>query len=182
MFSKALLPAKPIRPAPVLIRAIIAALLLCVHPCLLADESNAETDSGSGWKITGWNLNFSLYTKHFDPDPEHVNNQKLIAPEILFENGYLAGVAVFDNSFGQPSQFLFMGRTWPLWGSENWYVKLMGGLLHGYKDPYDDKIPLNELGVAPAIVPSLGFKYKRVMLEANLGGLAVVTITGGIRF
>ena len=75
-----------------------------------------------------------------------------------------------------------MGRTWPLWGSENWYVKLMGGLLHGYKDPYDDKIPLNELGVAPAIVPSLGFKYKRVMLEANLGGLAVVTITGGIRF
>jgi hypothetical protein len=54
--------------------------------------------------------------------------------------------------------------------------------LHGYKDEHEDKIPLNDLGVAPAIVPSLGFKYKHLMLEAHLGGLAVITFTGGLRF
>ena len=58
----------------------------------------------------------------------------------------------------------------------------MGGLLHGYKEPYDDKIPLNGLGVAPAIVPSLGFRYKWFLAEANLGGLAVITFTAGVRF
>jgi hypothetical protein len=58
----------------------------------------------------------------------------------------------------------------------------MGGLLHGYKEPYEDKIPLNQLGVAPAIVPALGFRYKWFIAEANLGGLAVVTVTAGVRF
>jgi len=54
--------------------------------------------------------------------------------------------------------------------------------LHGYKEPYDDKIPLNQLGVAPAIVPTLGFQYKFFVAEANLGGLAALTITAGIAF
>ena len=53
---------------------------------------------------------------------------------------------------------------------ELWYFKLTGGLLHGYKEPYDDKIPLNDLGVAPAILPTLGFQYKFFVAEANLAG------------
>ena len=111
----------------------------------------------------------SVYTKHFDPEPDHVNDQNLIGVEALFQNQWLAGLAVFDNSFGQPSQFLYMGRSWQLFGSDYWHVKLMGGLLHGYKEPYEDKIPLNGLGVAPAIVPALGFRYKWFIAEANLG-------------
>jgi hypothetical protein len=89
---------------------------------------------------------------------------------------------VFDNSFGQPSQLIFIGKTWPIARSEYWYIKLMGGLLHGYKEPYENKIPLNGLGVAPAIIPALGFRYRRVFAEANLGGLAVVTFNVGVRF
>jgi hypothetical protein len=154
--------------------------LLCTS--LAADEGAREANPPGDWDIAAWNVQFSVYTKHFDPDPEHVNRQNLIGLESIFENNWLAGLAVFDNSFGQNSQFLYVGKSWPLLGSEHWYVKLMGGLLHGYKEPYEDKIPLNGLGIAPAIVPSLGFKYKWFRTEANLGGLSVITITAGFSF
>lgn len=134
------------------------------------------------WQVEHWSLSFSLYTKHFDPDPDHVNDQNLVGLEAQFRNRWLAGVAVFDNSFGQDSQFLYVGKSWPIAGSEHFYFKLMGGLLHGYKEPYEDKIPLNGLGIAPAIVPAVGARYRWLFGEINLGGLAVVTVTGGFRF
>jgi hypothetical protein len=55
-------------------------------------------------------------------------------------------------------------------------------LLHGYKEPYEDKIPLNGLGVAPAIVPTFGLKYKRVLVEFQILGTAAGVITAGFNF
>ncbi|MCP4047628.1 MAG: hypothetical protein GY732_16775, partial [Gammaproteobacteria bacterium] len=59
---------------------------------------------------------------------------------------------------------------------------LSGGLLHGYKEPYEDKIPLNDLGIAPAIVPAFGFRYKRVFTQIQILGTAAVTVTAGFSF
>lgn len=147
-----------------------------------AAEPESPDQELSPWSIASWNLQTSLYTHHFDPDPEHDNSQSLIGLELQFQNEWLAGFAVFDNSFGQTSEYAYFGRTWPLRDSPHWYVKLTGGLLHGYKEPYEDKIPFNHYGIAPAIVPSLGFKYRHLLVEVHLGGLAVTTITAGIRF
>ena len=47
---------------------------------------------------------------------------------------------------------------------------------------YEDKIPMNSLGVAPAIVPSVGYKYKRGFTELQILGAAAITITGGFSF
>jgi len=155
-------------------------LLFCIN--LHAEEGTIETDKSSGWKIKGWNIQTSLYTKHWDDDPDHTNKQKLIGPELVFENDYLVGLAIFRNSFDQPSQFLYIGKTWPLFRTDWFYFKLVGGLLHGYKEPYEDKIPFNGLGVAPAILPSFGFRYKYFMLETQIAGTAAITITAGLRF
>lgn len=161
------------------IRISILALITsmwCSQAC--SEESSPKGD----WDIKQWNIQTSVYTKHFDPEPDHNNSQNLIGVEMVFENDWIAGIAVFDNSFGQPSQLVFMGKAWPIMSSEYWYFKLMGGLLHGYKEPYEDKIPLNGLGVAPAIVPALGFRYKRVFSEVNLAGAAAVTVNVGFSF
>ena len=165
-----------------IIPVITACLLFWSCSPLLAEEKSGDGAEPGPWAIKDWVVQTSVYTKHFDDDPDHVNNQKLLGVEFIFENDWAAGLAIFDNSFGQNSQFLYMGKHWRLFQSRFWYVKLMGGLLHGYKDPYEDKIPLNGLGIAPAIVPSLGFRYKWFVAEANLRGLAVVTITAGVRF
>jgi hypothetical protein len=164
------------------VTACLAFFLLLFSLPVFADEADSETEEGKGWKISGWNIQTSFYTKHWDEDPDHTNNQKLIGPELVFENDYLVGLAIFDNSFGQPSQFIYIGKTWPLFRSKYFYFKLVGGLLHGYKEPHEDKIPLNGLGVAPAILPSFGIRYKWFMVEAQIAGTAALTITGGLRF
>jgi len=161
---------------------LLACLLFLSCSPLLAEETAGDGAEPGPWKIKDWSIQTSVYTKHFDEDPDHVNQQNLLGIEMIFENDWAAGLAVFDNSFGQNSQFVYMGKHWRLFGSRFWYAKLMGGLLHGYKEPYEDKIPLNQLGIAPAIVPSLGFRYKWFVAEANLGGLAVITFTAGVRF
>jgi len=138
--------------------------------------------NANAMEIKEWRAQTSLYTKHWDPDPDHVNNQKLINIEFETNKKWIYGFAWFDNSFGQPSQYLYAGYSWPLFKTDWAYVKVTGGFLHGYKKPYEDKIPLNGLGVAPAIVPSFGLKYKRVFTELQILGTAAITWTAGFNF
>ncbi len=166
----------------VLSRFSLGCLLACFCFNLQAQDDDPAQEQGHGWKYRGFNIQTSLYTKHWDPDPEHTDHQHLVGPEIEFENDYLVGLAFFQNSFDQSSQFLYIGRTWRLFRTDWFYFKLVGGLLHGYKEPYEDKIPFNGLGVAPAILPSFGVRYKRVMAELQIAGTAAITVTAGLRF
>lgn len=152
-------------------------LVILVGALLLTIAGNA-----SAMEIKEWRFQTSLYTKHWDPDPEHVNNSNLLGLEFETTTKWIYGFAWFDNSFGQSSQYLFAGYSWKLFSKDWAYFKLTGGLLHGYKEPYEDKIPLNELGIAPAIVPTFGFRYKRVMTEVQILGAAAITVTVGFSF
>jgi hypothetical protein len=159
----------------------LVCLLLGFSSVLQAAETEAA-DRGNPWEIEGWNVQFSLYTRHWDPSPEHNNDQNMVTVEARFQDEWLAGISAFDNSFYQPTQLVYVGKTWALLESPHWYVKLIGGLIHGYKEPYEDKIPFNGLGVAPAILPSLGFRHGHLVIEAHLAGLAAITVTAGVRF
>ena len=163
---------------------LLILIVLSAGPCLVhADDGHpatAQVDPGRSWTIQQWRIFTSVYTRHFNPDPDQVNTQKLIGIEAGMENHFVLGLAMFDNSFGQDTQYLFAGYRWDLFGSDLWHFKLTGGLLHGYKEPYKRKIPLNHWGVAPAIVPTLGFQYRSFTTELNLAGAAAVTITAGV--
>jgi hypothetical protein len=75
-----------------------------------------------------------------------------------------------------------VGKAWELGRSGSFYWRLTGGLLHGYKDEYQDKIPFNGLGVAPILVPALGFRHWRFFAEYHQAGLAAGMITVGFNF
>lgn len=153
--------------------------LLCL---LLGGYFLACSSSSFALEIKKWQFQTSLYTRHWDPDPDHVNNSKLINFEFEATNKWLYGFAWFDNSFGQPSQYLYAGYYWDMFNTDWAYVKVTGGLLHGYKDENKDKIPFNGLGVAPAIVPALGVRYKRVFSELQILGNSAITVTAGFTF
>jgi len=138
--------------------------------------------NASALDIKEWRFQTSLYTRHWDPQPEHVNKTKLLNLEIETTTKWIYGFAWFDNSFGQPSQYLYAGYSWKLFRTDWAYFKVTGGLLHGYKEPYEDKIPFNEYGIAPAIVPTFGVRYKRVFSEVQILGTAAFTITAGFNF
>ena len=133
-------------------------------------------------EIDRWRFQTSLYTYHFDDDPEHVDHTKLINIEAWRADNWHGGFAWFDNSFGQDSQYLYVGKAWDLGDEGHWYWRITGGLLHGYKEPYEDKIPFNGLGIAPAIVPAIGYQRSWFFTEAQLGGLAVIMWTAGFQW
>jgi hypothetical protein len=91
--------------------------LLLVLTAFFAGPVLAEKNPGSQWlgKLKSLNAEetyvyTSLYTTHYDPEPDHVNDQNMLG----FENGLggvrLWGLAIFDNSFGQESQYLYLGQ------------------------------------------------------------------------
>ena len=174
------------RPRPS--RTVLLSLLL-ILTALFAVPGLAEKNPGSQWSPGLKRLSAeesyvytSLYTTHYDPEPDHVNDQNMLG----FENGIggtrLWGLAMFDNSFGQESQYLYLGQKWRAFESDQWYYKLTGGLLHGYREPHEDKIPFNDLGIAPAIIPALGYRNKSFFAEFSQLGLAAGLITVGVAF
>lgn len=87
------------------------------------------------------------------------------------------GVSLFDNSYGQFSQSVYAGLEWDwtqAFGGEV-FVALSLGLVHGYKEPYEDKLPLNDaLGVGVTLVPAIAWQRGAFGLAASLAGSAVV--------
>jgi hypothetical protein len=133
------------------------------------------------WRTDRFYLETSLYTYHFTSDPAHDNHQKLILGEWNITENWLVGGSFFDNSFGQPSQYFYGGyRFRPIPMAQPFYIKVSAGLVHGYTGQYQNKIPLNNSGIAPVIVPSVGYCISRVCSEMVIFGGAGFLITLGV--
>ena len=126
-----------------------------------------------------WYVQTSVYTKHFKPKSSHNNNQELIGLERHTKNSYLIGGATFLHSYNKRTYYGYVGKRYDFAGTP-FYGKITGGLLYGYKGKYRDKIPLNRFEIAPAIVPSLGVKYRRLGAEIVLLGTAATMINIGL--
>ncbi len=153
--------------------------LLCA--CLLALAGTAQ----GGELLDHATVKFqtTLYTVHYNPSPDHDNHQNLIGIEVDRADNWLYGFGEFDNSFGQPTQYLYTGWRFHLAGhNPEFYAKITAGLLHGYKGAYKNKIPFNGLGVAPVIIPSLGIRIDRFDAEVVILGTAGATFTLGVNF
>jgi len=103
----------------------------------------------------------SPYTLHFRPSEEH-KTVWAIGVERQRDDGWLAGATYFRNSFGQPSGYLYVGQRYRgLFDRPPLYFQWSAGLMYGYKDKYEDKVPLNSNGFAPGAVASLGWQFDR---------------------
>ncbi len=119
-------------------------------PSSLADENAAEPSKK-------WDLTLSPYTLHWSDNPDH-KPVVLVALDRHLKGGRFCGLALFSNSFGQESAYFYVGQQWnELFGSPKLFTKLSAGFLYGYRDQYKDKIPYNKYGLAPVIIPSLGY-------------------------
>lgn len=148
---------------------------------LPAQPEVQATSVDEPWRTDRFYLETSLYTHHFHFDPTHDNKQNLILGEWNVTEHWLVGASVFDNSFGQPSQYVYGGwRYRPLEQVQPFYVKLSAGIVHGYKDQARDKIPFNHSGFAPAIIPSVGYCFSRVCSEVVFVGGASLLLTLGV--
>ena len=118
------------------------------------------SDWHSGWETgSTWRLMFSPYTVHYANSPEH-RHVVMLGLERQREDGLVIGTTVFRNSFGQPSSYVYVGQRFDRVAElDQLFVYLTGGVLHGYKPPFDHKVPLNWRGFSPGIVASMGWQF-----------------------
>jgi hypothetical protein len=168
-----------------------AFVLLC-----LPTSPMAAQDAGD----FGFNLQTSLWTTHFRPQPEHNNTQRFLGVERLGSNPLtnpvqqrlawaehsqpLLGYAYFKNSFHQSSTYAYAGFRESLYqyGPGDIYLKVSAGLIRGYRGDYRDKVPLNQFGIAPAVIPSLGIRYRHFNAELIQLGVAGLMLNAGFSF
>ena len=125
-------------------------------------------------------LQIGPYVYHHDNDTDHNNEPMLVGVEWESASRWEIGASYFKNSFDQPCVYLYAGKRWFLRsGDEGFFVKLTGGPLYGYKDPYEDKVPLNDNGLGFAIIPGIGYQYKRANAQLVILGTAAVMLTFG---
>ena len=165
-----------------MLRSLLAALCWAFAALALADEKPGEAAAPSGEPKVRWLFQTSVFTDHFSTDSQHTKHQKLIGVERWAANNWILGAAAFRNSFDQPSQYVYVGKLWrPLDSYPLVHLKLTGGILHGYKPPYEDKIPLNtENGWALVALPSIGLSGKRFAADVVLFGTAGLLVTIGV--
>lgn len=100
--------------------------------------------------------------------------------ELNKKSNWLYGLSLFNNSYGDFSQYLYIGKKWELPQIyQPLQVKLTGGLLHGYTGRWKDKLAFNHNGFAPAIIPSIGLKKGRWATDLILLGDSGLLFTIG---
>jgi len=118
---------------------------------------------------------------HFDPDEDHSGTRLFFSLEAIKSNDWFYGLALFNNSFNQFSQYLYAGKSWNFPGrAENFHAKVSAGLIHGYTGEFKDKIPNNDSGIAPAIIPGIGYKKGRFGGDMYLLGISGLLFTVGV--
>ena len=154
-----------------------AALLTAALSLLACGTSFAQSEDAHGRLM----LQFAPGVIHFDPSPDHVNHSWLVGAEYIWPKRWLAGFAYFNNSFGQKSQYAYGGYSWVLHGdaAQYLYLKLTGGVVIGYREPYEDKLPVNNNGIGLGVIPGLGYQYERFNVQMNVLGTAGLMFTFG---
>jgi len=150
-------------------------------------EPASPWDAPEPWRTDRFYFQFAYYTWHFHYDSAHQQSY-LFDSEYHFQETWLggqwiAGLALFQNSFGQFSQYIFGGLVWrPIESEQPFYVKVSAGPLHGYTGQYQNKVPFNSSsGWAPAIIPSVGYcVMKRYCGEFVLLGTNAALFTIGV--
>lgn len=147
-----------------------------------------------------YNISTSLWTTHFNPQPEHNNTQRFIGLERYGDNFVTAplqerfialdksqpllGLAHFSNSYAQSTWYAYAGFSRTLWqqGELQAGLKVTAGFIHGYRNEFQYKIPFNSYGTSPAAVPSLTLRYRQFNGEAILFGISGLMLNIGYSF
>jgi len=136
---------------------------------LLLGFNQASVAEEEGYKV---HAHFGVYT-HYGYSEDHEGPPILGNIELNSPQDWLFGFSLFNNSFGQTSQYIYAGKKWRLPKIQKYlHVKLTGGVVHGYVDEFEDKIPFNYDGWGVGIIPSIGFKKDRWAIDLVALGTA----------
>jgi hypothetical protein len=145
--------------------SIVGLLIMWLSPGVNAQDAAPENSANDPY----WRIQVAPFALHWNRSSEHKNVYLLgiernqpAAPSWVAADETIWGVSVFRNSFGQTSAYAYLGYRWNnLFGYPALSFKMSGGLLYGYKKPYENKVPFNRNGFSPGVIPTVGYKLAR---------------------
>jgi hypothetical protein len=145
-------------------------------PSFLAVQGAAEPTHRGEFSL-------SPFTHHWSRSPAH-KPVVLMALDEQLPGDRFCGVSLFSNSFGQPSVYVYAGRQLNgVLGMPQVFVKMTAGILYGYVEPYEKKVPMNHNGFSPAIIPVVGYQFNpHDSLQLKVLGSAGLMFSYGRRF
>lgn len=161
----------------------VFSVAMCMAAIFSTTSASAQTQKVSTVSEAGqWTIMASPYTLHFSDiniDADSLEEKSkyvwLIGAEKMLDERYFAGAAFFSNSFGQPSQYVYAGAKFrPEPSMPKLFTKISAGIIHGYKPPYDKKIPINTpSGWGLGVIPSIGWDFnEQAAAQLNVLGTA----------
>lgn len=136
---------------------IALGLIVAQMPSLVLAQSGSEMPVSEEPRLE---IQISPYSYHFSPSDDH-ENVYMVGLEREHASGKLDGIVLFSNSFGQPSVYIYpWGRVYHnIFDVQSLSFKWTAGLLYGYVEPYEDKVPYNYNGFSPGIVLALAYEF-----------------------
>ena len=166
------------------------ALFIFFLVSMLAARAGAQGPSPCpGWnppeaKDRHYELFISPFTRHWTLSDEHKPVYALGFTQRLPDDRF-CGFSLFRNSFGQPSGYVYLGKTWNglVPSVPGLYGSVSAGVLFGYVDRYEGKVPSNHHGFSPGLIPAVGYRLTpAVSVELQLLGSAGVMLGTALRF
>jgi hypothetical protein len=126
----------------------------------------------------------SPFTHHWSHSPEH-KPVRLLGLSKRLPNDRFCGISAFTNSFGQPSMYAYVGKTWPgvFERYPDVYLSVSAGIIYGYVGSYKNKVPLNVKGFSPGLIPAVGYRLTpHTSAEVQILGTAALMFGVSHRF
>jgi hypothetical protein len=118
---------------------------------------------------------------HFDDDEDFEGTPWFAGVEYQRPSNWVVGLSVFNNSFGDISQYAYLGKSFhPSARHPGFRLKLTGGIAHGYRGENHDALPVrwgNSWGFG--IIPGAGYQSGKVGFDvAFLGESGLLFLFG----
>lgn len=121
--------------------------------------------------------------EHYSDDEDFRGTPVMLSFEVHNTSNRFYGLSLFDNSFGQFSQFVYYGWEFPLPRLHQYArAKLALGIVHGYRDEFEDELALSFGRFAPGLVPAIGFKKNGLGVDLLVLSNAALMISVGKDF
>jgi len=162
-------------------RVLVA--LSIIAACLLPEPATAQSPLNAGEQRPGWYLQGGFYL-HYQDDEEYEGPPLFAGIEYVQSDKLMYGFSMFQNSFGQFSQYAYVGRHFhPLSNQPNLHIKLTGGIVHGYGGEHHDTLPVrwgDSWGIG--IIPSIGYRKERFGVDIAFLKASAALFLVGYRF
>ena len=142
-----------------------------------------DFDRPAGERTSNWYVQAGTYV-HYSDHRDYAGTPWFVGIEYHDTSRRITGLSLFNNSFDQQSQYVYIGKSFHLWDKyPNVRFKLTGGILHGYDGKHQNMSPINwGDGWALGVVPGFGYQDGRLGIDVAFLSAAGVLFLVGYEF